>query len=106
MGSELREVAAEVADRLRHRGITVSENERPEELADLLIAVERFEAEVRARGGDLMVDDLKSSEPDDSHFVLPARGEGEPLRDYVARIDQAAMQLRNHPDISAPDISA
>jgi len=53
----------EVAARLRTRGITVTGAERPEELADLLSAVERFEAAVEAHGGDLMVDDLKSAQP-------------------------------------------
>lgn len=100
MGSELREVAAEVADRLRNRGLEVSDNERPDELADLLTAVERFELEVKSRGGDLMVDDLNSSEPDDQHFVVPQRNQQEPLREYVARIEQAIMRLRAHPDIS------
>jgi len=41
-----------------------------------------------------MVDDLKSSQPDDSHFVVPRRGHGETVRAYVARIDEAAGRLR------------
>ena len=36
--SERRHVAAEVADRLRHRGIALTGSERPHELADLLSA--------------------------------------------------------------------
>src|SRR5437870_7695106 len=87
----------EVAARLRTRGITVTGAERPEELADLLSAVERFEATVEAHGGDLMVDDLKSAQPDDRHFVVPRRGHGETVRAYVARIDEAAGRLRDHP---------
>src|SRR5439155_476401 len=71
--------------------------ERPDDLADLLSAVERFEGVVEAHGGDLMVDDLKSSEPDDSHFVVPRRGHGENVRAYVVRIDEAAARLRAHP---------
>jgi hypothetical protein len=70
-------------------------------LADLLGAVERFELAVEARGGDLMVDDLKSSQPDDPHFVLPARMPDEPARDYIARIDAGTDGVRQHPDISA-----
>jgi hypothetical protein len=101
MGTDIRAVAAEVADRLRRRGIPLTGDERPEDLADLLAAVERFESAVEARGGDLMVDDLKSSQPDDPHFVLPARMPDEPARDYVARIDVAAQAVRQHPDISA-----
>ena len=88
---------AEVAARLRSRGITVTGAERPEELADLLSAVERFEATVEAHGGDLMVDDLKSVEPDDRHFVVPRRAHAEPVRTYIGRIDEATVQLRRHP---------
>src|SRR5437870_3510528 len=71
--------------------------EGPEDLADLLSAVERFEAAVEAHGGDLMVDDLKSAEPDDRHFVVPRRAHGEAVRKYIGRIDEATAQLRRHP---------
>ncbi len=89
--------SAEVADRLRRRGITVTGAERTDDLADLLSAVERFEKTVEAHGGDLMVDDLKSTQPDDHHFVLPRREHGESIRTYVSRIDAAASALRKHP---------
>src|SRR2546427_12190429 len=89
--------AAEVAARLRQRGITVTGAERPDDLVDLLSAVERFEAVVEAHGGDLMVGDLKSSQPDDRHFVVPRRAHDETGRAYVARIDEAAARLRGHP---------
>src|SRR5258705_4272003 len=92
-----RSAAAEVTGRLRGRGITVTGSERPAELADLLSAVERFEAAVEAHGGDLMVDDLKSSEPDDRHFVVPRRASGEAVGAYIGRIDEATGQLRRHP---------
>jgi hypothetical protein len=88
---------AEVAARLRSRGITVTGAERPEELADLLSAVERFEATVEAHGGDLMVDDLKSAQPDDRHFVVPRRAPAEAVRTYIGRIDEATARLRRHP---------
>jgi hypothetical protein len=101
MKPEIREVSEEVADRLRRRGIPLAGDERPEDLADLLTAVERFEASVEARGGDLMVDDLNSSEPDDPHFVLPARQADESVRDYIARVDEATVLVRDHRDISA-----
>jgi len=87
----------EVAARLRTRGITMTGAERPEELADLLSAVERFEATVEAHGGDLMVDDLKSAQPDDRHFVVPRRGHGEAVRTYIGRIDEATARQRRHP---------
>ena len=89
--------AAEVADRLRRRGVAVTGAERSDDLADLLSAVERFEKAVEAHGGDLMVDDLKSPQPDDRHFVLPRRDHGESIRAYIIRIDGAANDLRRHP---------
>ena len=89
--------AAEVADRLRRRGIAVTGAERTDDLADLLSAVERFEAVVEAHGGDLMVDDLKSPQPDDRHFVLPRREHGETVQAYIIRIDEAADRLHKHP---------
>lgn len=96
-------VAADVATRLRNRGIDVDGEENTGDLADLLSAVERFEAAVQAHGGDLMVDDLKSSRPDDRHFVLPHRREGEAIRSYVQRIDHATGQLATHPPQPASD---
>jgi len=95
--NDARAVAADVADRLRRRGIALTGAERSDDLADLLSAVERFEKAVEAHGGDLMVDDLKSPEPDDRHFVLPRRSHGETIRAYVGRIDAARTGLRRHP---------
>ena len=88
---------ADVAARLRTRGIAVTGGENPGDLADLLTAVERFEAAVEAHGGDLMVDDLKSSRPDDRHFVVPRRAHSEALPAYIGRIDEATARLRRHP---------
>ena len=81
----------------RSRGITVTGAEDPEDLVDLLSAVERFERMVEAHGGDLMVDDLKSSRPDDRHFVVPRRARNEAVRAYIGRIDDATARLRRHP---------
>ena len=94
---EERAAAAEVTSRLRSRGIAVTGGENPEDLVDLLSAVERFEAAVEAHGGDLMVDDLKSSRPDDSHFVVPRRAPREAARAYIGRIDAATAALGRHP---------
>ena len=99
-GEELARVNEQVAERLRRRGIAVTVHENPEMLAELLEAVERFEGLVEARGGDLMVDDLNSPEPDDPHFVTPARGRGEPLRRYVERLNAASELIRRHPPIA------
>jgi hypothetical protein len=64
---------------------------------DLLSAVQRFEAAVEAHGGDLMMDDLNSSQPDDAHFVLPRRAFAEATRAYIGRINWATACLRHHP---------
>jgi len=90
-------VVAEVTDRLRHRGIIVGPSDGPADLSDLLSAVEAFESAVEAHGGDLMVDDLKSVQPDDRHFVLPRRAHAEPIRAYIGRISAATGGLRKHP---------
>lgn len=90
-------VAAETTDRLRARGIALTGAEGAEDLVDLLSAVERFEAAVEAHGGDLMVDDLKSAQPDDPHFVMPGRTSGETIRVYIGRMEEARLQLRQHP---------
>jgi hypothetical protein len=94
---ERRSAIAEVSARLRGRGIVVSGTENSEDLVNLLSAVERFEAAVKSRGGDLMVDDLNSPQPDDPHFVVPRRAEGESVREYIGRIDDATVNLRHHP---------
>src|SRR2546428_12249567 len=88
---------AEVAARLRSRGIALTGAEDPGDLADLLSAVERFEAAVEAHGGDLMVDDLKSSRPDDRHFVVPRRAHGAALRAPIVRIGGGATPARPPP---------
>src|SRR5438046_8561987 len=85
---------AEVAGRLRQRGIAVTGAEDSDDLANLLAAVERFEVAVEAHGGDLMVDDLRSSRPDDPHYVVPRGKQGEVVRAYIGRIDQATGTLR------------
>jgi hypothetical protein len=44
-----------------------------------------------------MVDDLKSSRPDDRHRVERRREHGEAVRPYVGRIDEETAQVRRHP---------
>jgi hypothetical protein len=95
--AERRSAAVEVVARLRGRGIVVSTTEDSEDLVNLLSAVERFESAVKAHGGDLMVDDLNGSQPDDRHFVVPRRAEAESVREYIGRIDEATANLRHHP---------
>lgn len=90
---EQRAAATEAVARLRGRGITVDDTEPLVELGDLLLAVERFEEAVQMHGGDLMVDDLNSSEPDDPRFVVPRREDEEDLRAYAERIDRHTAAL-------------
>ena len=94
---DLTNAARETVARLHSRGIEVSEREDPEDLVNLLTAVEDFEDAVEAHGGDLFVDDLRSSQPDDPHFVEPRREKGESLQSYTRRIEQATARLRSHP---------
>jgi hypothetical protein len=94
---ERRGAVQETIARLRTRGISVGSDENADHLVGLLEAVERFEAAVERHGGDLMVDDLKSSEPDDRHYVVPQRRPGETVPDYALRIDEATAHLRRHP---------
>ena len=85
--------AVEVSDRLRRRGVSLTGRESGEELVNLLDSVERFEREVEYAGGDLMVDSGNAAEPDDPAFVLPKRVSGEPIDEYLGRIDDAAQRI-------------
>jgi hypothetical protein len=80
--------------RLRARGIVVLQQDEDEEVADLLDAIERFEAAVEARGGDLFVNRIGSPEPEAPEFVPPIRREGESVGDYRIRIMEATDRLR------------
>ncbi|HEY2805625.1 MAG TPA: hypothetical protein VGI92_07165 [Gemmatimonadales bacterium] len=93
---QIRAAMIETADRLRRRGVKVTRRERPDELADLLSAIERFEAEVVSHGGDLMVNGLASPLPEDPHFVLPQRKRGENTISYISRINVARELLTTH----------
>ena len=85
---------ANIASRLRDRGLEITGREDGEELTDLLSAVEDFEGAVSRRGGDNMVNRLGSSEPEDEAFVLPVRNSDESLRRYTDRVRAAAEGLR------------
>jgi hypothetical protein len=91
---EERHARLEAEYRLRERGIGVSPSDSDEDVADLLDAVERFEAAVEARGGDLFVDRIGSSEPENPAFVPPERQPGESAGDHRRRIEAAAGRLR------------
>jgi len=91
--AELRRAAEHTRDVLRGRGIRLDGRESPDELADLLTAVERFEASVAILGGDSMVNTPQSSAPEDPALVPPTRGDREPVGEYIARVNQAASEL-------------
>ena len=90
---EIAGAAVELSGRLFQKGIEVSSEEDPADLADLLSAVERFEQAVINRGGDLMVNMPDSADPQDPAFVLPARRADESVRDYIGHIGEAAVML-------------
>lgn len=87
-------VAASVAATLRARGVELRGDEGSEQLAEVLSAVERFEAAVSEIGGDRMVNDPGSSQPQDEAFVLPRRRGDESAASYVDRVLRAARRLR------------
>ena len=90
---EIAGAAIEVTGRLSQKGIDVSADEDPSQLADLLSAVERFENAVIKRGGDLMVNMPTSTDPQDPAFVIPQRKGDETLGDYTRHISEAAAML-------------
>jgi hypothetical protein len=92
---EERHAREEAEYRLRERGIEVTAGDSDEEVADLLDAVERFETAVEAQGGDLFVDHLGSSEPEDPAFVPPKRRSDQSASDYRAWIEVAIRNLRS-----------
>lgn len=90
---EVRRATLVAIGQLERRGIEVRDDANPELVAELLEAVERFEATVAARGGDSMVNTLDSSAPSSPRFVIPERRADEGLRRYAARIRQATDEL-------------
>ncbi|HEY7611794.1 MAG TPA: hypothetical protein VH764_02270 [Gemmatimonadales bacterium] len=91
---EERHARQEAEYRLSERDIGVEAADSDEEVADLLDAIERFEAAVEAKGGDLFVNRIGSSDPEDPAYVPPVRRDGESATDYRLRIEAAADGLR------------
>lgn len=85
--------AMELAGRLRQKGVLLTGAESSSELDDIVTAVERFEAAVVARGGDLFVNTPFSDQPEDPRFVIQQRAQGEEAEAYAARINEAAARL-------------
>jgi hypothetical protein len=85
--------ALENAGRLTQKGVLLTGRETSGQLDDLMTAIERFEAAVVARGGDLFVNTPFSDEPESPEFVVPGRVPGEDPEAYAARINAAAERL-------------
>lgn len=83
-------VALELQGRIAQKGINLDGTESAEDLDDLLSAIDRFEAAVEARGGDLMINMPQSSPPENPGFVLPRRNPGEHVVSLTERIEAAA----------------
>src|SRR3954452_8503831 len=75
--AERERVAVIVAATLHARGVTLTGSESRDQRAHILSAVERSEAAVSALGGDRMVNDCNSDQPENEPFVLPARSADE-----------------------------
>jgi hypothetical protein len=85
--------SVELAGRIRQHGVLLTGRETSSELDDLMTAIDRFEAAVVARGGDLFVNTPFSDQPERSEFVLPRRVSGEDAETYASRINEAAGRL-------------
>lgn len=83
-------ITPELRSRAIQKGMELDGTESPEELDDLLTAIDRFEAAVEDQGGDLMVNMPQSSPPENPGFVLPRRRAGERITGFTARVQQAA----------------
>src|SRR5438874_1062652 len=87
--NDVTRAADQIASRLRSLGVPMSGREPPEALVRVEEAIERFEEAVRARGGDLMVDEPSAHgklDPDDQHFVLPRPKTGQSIGAYIEDI--------------------
>ena len=92
-------VAEEITARLATRGVEVRSGDTRDDVTAIADAVELFEEQVFALGGDLMVDEPpvgREGTPDDARFRLPLRHADESASEYVRRMDQASRELRKH----------
>jgi hypothetical protein len=97
---DLKRVSIQIAGRLEGRKVRLTGHENAEELAGLEEALERFEAAVQGRGGDLMMDEGpegQTPQPDDPHFTLPRRHDDESVTRYLERIARATDEIKHHP---------
>lgn len=85
--------ALELAGRLRQKGVLLTGREASGQLDDLMTAIDRFEAAVIARGGDLFVNTPFSNPPENPDFVIPLRVPGEDPEAYAGRVNAATERL-------------
>ena len=83
----------ELAGRIRQKGVLLTGRKTSNQLDDLATAIDRFEAAVVARGGDLFVNTPFSDQPESPAFVVPRRLSGEDVEAYASRINEAAQRL-------------
>jgi hypothetical protein len=96
---DLSRVSLEISGRLSGLGISLDGSESPEDLLQIVNAVERFERAVQASGGDLMVDEGphgKTTQPDDPHSALPQRRADESVAGFVERLARATDDVQRH----------
>ena len=83
-----------IRGQLLERDVQLIGHETPEQLADLLSAVQAFERAVAVLGGDSMTNAPDSKDVDDPDFVLPRRHDDEPVGPDTARVSATAARLR------------
>ncbi len=91
---ERSDLRLELTSRLAQKGLEIDRADATDaDLADLLSAVDEFEAAVEKAGGDLFVDSLDSSQPERPEFVLPRIRDDETVAAYTTRVNAARERL-------------
>jgi hypothetical protein len=90
---ERRHTRDELEARLRERRIELTGDESDEDVLLIVNAMETFEGRLAQLGDDSYVNTPESSQPDDSHLVIPQRNDDESAAAYAARIVAAAERL-------------
>jgi hypothetical protein len=86
---------SEMRARLDQKGVQLEVDASDADLADLLSAIDAFEAAVEHAGGDLMVDSPDSSQPERPEFVLPHRADDESVAAYTRRVKSATARVES-----------
>ena len=98
--ADLSRAAQHISAHLATLGIDLSDAASADTVREVSEAVERFEEAVRARGGDLMVDEAprgEKTQPDDPDFALPRPNADEGVAAYVERLRAATSRVLQHP---------